>query len=189
MKRRFQFSFLAVFALCTTLALASHEALEPTDGTVNSFRWLKNPLSVGQVPINHWQGKRITLAEFEGKIVLFNIWASWCAPCVRELPALDRLQERFGGEDFVVVAVSIDSEPENARKMFVDRLDLKHLKFYIEPPEQLGKFFPVDVIPSNFFIDRNSRALGLLRSYVEWGDPSTDKLIKRLIEGADMSGT
>ncbi len=90
-------------------------------------------------------------------------------------------------ENFVVVAVSIDTDPEQARKMFFDQLSMEHLKLYLEPAEQLGKYFPVDVLPSSFFLDRNGQAMGLLRSYVEWDDLLVDTLIKRLIDGVKAS--
>jgi len=112
-----------------------------------------------------------------------NLWASWCAPCVRELPALDRLQKRLGSEEFVVVAVSLDSDTDLARKLFIDQLAIEHLKLYIEPAEQISRFFPVDVLPASFIIDRKGQAIGLLRSYVDWDDPQADTLFKRLVAG------
>ncbi len=174
---------ILVFFLFCTQAMATHEANEPTDGTVNSFRWLESPLLLGDVPIHNEAGKQISLSQFHGKIVLLNLWASWCPPCVRELPALDRLQQRLGVENFAVVAVSLDKNPEFARKMFIERLSIRNLDFYIEPVEQIGRIFPVDVLPANFFIDRKGQVVGILRSFVDWGDHQADTLIKRLIAG------
>ena len=139
MFRRFLFlSLTFTLLLNASQTLASHEASEPSDGTVGSFRWLSKPLPLNQVPIQHWQGDRITLSKFKGKILLLNIWASWCPPCIRELPALERLQQRLGKKDFVVVTVSIDTDPELARKMFYDQLGLKHIEMYIAPPSSWG---------------------------------------------------
>ena len=165
-------------------AHASHEATEPSDGTVNSFRWLKNPMVLPEISLQHSPTERVSLSRFRGKIVLLNLWATWCPPCVYELPALDRLQQRLGGEDFVVVAVSVDRDPQLARDLFLDRLELAHLQFYAEPPESLGKIFPMDVLPSNFIIDREGRVTGMLRSYVDWDSPVADEFVKRLIEGS-----
>lgn len=173
---------LVFFLFCTQVS-ANHQANEPIDGTVNSFRWLKSPLTLNDVPIHSDEGKQVTLSEFKGRIILLNLWASWCSPCVRELPALDRLQQRHGGEDFVVVAVSLDSDPDLARKMFIDRLAIENLKLYIEPAEQISRFFPVNVLPASFIIDRKGQAIGLLRGYVDWDDPQADTLIKRLVAG------
>jgi thiol-disulfide isomerase/thioredoxin len=164
-------------------AWATHGATEPSDGTVNSFRWLKNPLILPETSIQRWPAERVGLSRFKGKIVLLNLWASWCPPCVHELPALDRLQQRLGSEEFVVIAVSVDSDPELARKLFVDKLALSHLDFYVEQPERLGKTFPLDVLPSNFIIDREGRAIGMLRSYVDWSSPAADEFVRRLLAG------
>ena len=183
----FYLALTLMFFSVGTQVLADHEANEPSDGSVDSFRWLTSPLPVSAVVIHDRQGKTIALSQFKGKIVLLNIWASWCQPCIRELPALDRLQQRLGGDDFEVVVVSIDSDPELARQMFSDQLALEHLQLYFEPAEQLGKSFPVDVLPSSFFVDRQGQAMGLLRSYVEWDAALTDTLIKRLIDGVEAS--
>ena len=176
-----------VFFLFCTQVFATHNPSEAYDGTVNSFRWLKSPLNVNDVPIHNEEEKRIILSRFEGKIVLLNLWASWCSPCIRELPALDRLQNRLGSDDFVVVAVSLDEALDPAKELFFDKLSIEHLKLYIEPAEQLGQVFPVDVLPASFIINRKGQAVGLLRSYVDWDDPRTDTLIKRLISGVSIT--
>lgn len=186
-KIAFYLALALMFFSIGTQVLADHEASEPSDGSVDSFRWLTSPLPVSRVAIHDGQGKKIALSRFKGKIVLLNIWASWCPPCIRELPALDRLQQRLGGDDFEVVVVSIDSDPELARQMFSDQLSLEHLQLYLAPAEQLGKSFPVDVLPSSFFVDRQGQAMGLLRSYVEWDAALADTLIKRLIDGVEAS--
>jgi thiol-disulfide isomerase/thioredoxin len=165
-------------------ALASHEANEPSDGTVNSFRWLQKPLLLPETPLRRWQLEPASLSQFKGKVVLLNIWATWCPPCVYELPALDRLQQRLGNEDFVVVTVSVDHDPGPAHDLFTGRLALANLDFYFELPERLGKTFPLDVLPTNFIIDREGRAIGMLRSYVDWDSPAADEFVKRLLAGS-----
>jgi thiol-disulfide isomerase/thioredoxin len=183
--RRTNYAPWLVLALsfCFSQAWASHGATEPSDGTVNSFRWLQNPLVLPETTIQQLPADHVSLSRFKGKVVLLNLWATWCPPCVYELPALDRLQQRFGGEEFIVVAVSVDRDPELARKMFSDRLALSHLQFYFEPPERLGKTFPMDVLPSNFILDREGRAIGMLRSYVDWDSPAAGEFVKRLLAG------
>jgi len=164
--------------------MAYHEASEPSDGTVNSFRWFDNPQTMPKISVEHRPAQRVSLSRYRGKIVLLNFWASWCPPCVRELPALDRLQRRLGGEQFSVVAISLDREPQSARALFVDRLALEHLEFFTRPSAQLGKFFPVDVLPSNFIVDRDGRVVGMLRSFVDWDSPAADEFVEHLIDGS-----
>lgn len=175
--------FLLLF-LCSPV-IANHGASEPTDGTVKSFRWFYPPGDLGEVIIHDANNQPVSLFQFKNKIVLLNLWASWCPPCLRELPELDRLQQRLGSDDFIVVAVSIDEDPNLARQMFNDRLSLKHLKLYVDPEKNISRNFPVDVLPSNFFINRKGQAAGILRSYVDWGSAEADTLIKRLIDGVD----
>ena len=170
--------------LCFAPARASHEATEPSDGTVNSFRWLKNPVPLPDFSIQRWPEERVGLSSFRGQIVLLNLWATWCPPCVYELPALDRLQQRLGGDEFAVVAVSVDRDPAQARKLFVDRLALGNLTFFAEAPEKIAQTFPMDVLPSNFIIDREGRVIGMLRSYVDWDSPVADKFVERLLDGS-----
>ncbi len=163
-------------------ALATHKTNESYDGTIKSFRWLESPITVAEVLIRNEQKESIELARFNGKIVLLNLWASWCPPCIKELPALDRLQQRLGGDDFIVVAVSLDDDPNLARQMFSD-LSIQSMVLYSQSAENLGRHFPVDVLPTTFLIDRDGRAMGLLRSSINWDDPELDNLISRLIAG------
>ena len=163
-------------------ALATHKTNESYDGTINSFRWLESPITVAEVLIRNEQKESIELARFNGKIVLLNLWASWCPPCIKELPALDRLQQRLGGDDFIVVAVSLDEDLNLARQMFSD-LSIQSMVLYSQSAENLGRHFPVDVLPTTFLIDRDGRAMGLLRSSFNWDDPELDNLISRLIAG------
>lgn len=163
---------------CLSLSVyANHGASEPTDGTVRSFVDLS---AVEQVPLIQFQngkGETINFDHFRGKVILLNIWATWCGPCIRELPALDRLQQRFADNDFIVLPVSTDSEGLEVVKPFYKRLKLKNLGIYNDATRAMAPFFPLDVVPANFIIDRNGFAVSFLRSYVKWDDPEVDAMI------------
>jgi len=174
---------LLLVLLASTNAPAAHKTSETHDGTINSFRWLKRPMPVNHVLIQDDQGERVGLSRFNGKIVLLNLWASWCKPCIEELPALDRLQKRLSGSDFVIVTIALDDDIDKARQMFFDTLSIQSLAFYHESDERLGRDFPVDIVPASFFIDRKGQAVGLLRSSIGWTEPDADTLIKRLLAG------
>ncbi len=172
--------------LSSTEALATHKTNEKYDGTIKSFRWLKQPLTVNNAQFRDAQDEPVGLSQFDGKIVLLNLWATWCPPCIKELPALDRVQQRLGGEDFEIVAVSLDDDIKQAREMF-DTLSIQSMALYIESIEKMGQDFPVDVVPASFLIDRKGQAIGVLRSFVDWDSPETDVLIKRLIAGVSTA--
>lgn len=159
---------------------ANHSETEPSDGTVNSFIKL-DPPGVIEEPVSLMRGQTevIDLSAFKGKLILLNFWATWCSPCLRELPALDRLQQRLGSDEFEVVAVALDRRGYEGAREFYDKLEIKHLQLYTGSVEAFGKEFPVDVFPASFMIDSQGRVLSFLRSYAEWDDLDADKMIQR----------
>ena len=170
------FSGLLILALSMP-ALATHETNEPSDGTVRSFRPVSPALQVPPIAFKDRESNSVTFETFKGKVVLLNIWATWCGPCIRELPALDRLQKRFADKEFVVLPISIDEGGLAVVKPFYQSLNLVNLGMYNDHRKALGRFFPLDVVPANFIVDRKGRAVSFLRSYVNWDDPEVDDMV------------
>jgi len=151
--------------------LANHERNEPSDGTVKSFRAVAKPPLLPRLSIFDSMGQPAHFGQFRGKLLLINLWASWCAPCRRELPALQRLQQKFRNSDLLVMPISIDRQPLADTLSYVNSLKLKQLDFYYDLGRQMGRFFPIDVVPANFIVDRQGHVVAYLRSYVDWDDP------------------
>jgi len=113
-----------------------------------------------------------SLADFRGRVVLLNLWATWCVPCRKEMPALDRLQAALGGPDFEVVALSIDQGGVTAVKRFYGELDLHALRIYVDQSgEALGKLGSVG-IPLTVLVDRAGRELWRVVGPREWDQPA-----------------
>ncbi|WP_207061276.1 TlpA disulfide reductase family protein [Motiliproteus sp. SC1-56] len=159
---------------------ANHAATEPSDGTVNSFIPVDPPRELVPLAMMENRDQPRSLSDFKGKVVLLNLWATWCPPCIRELPALDRLQARHGDEDFVVLAVALDRAGYDAVKAYYDKLELQHLGLYHASISEFSQAFPVDVFPASFMIDREGRVTSFMRSYADWDDMAADEFIKRL---------
>ena len=123
-----------------------------------------------------------SLADFRGRVVLLNLWATWCVPCRKEMPALDRLQAALGGPDFEVVALSIDQGGVTAVKRFYGELDLHALRIYVDQSgEALGKLGSVG-IPLTVLVDRAGRELWRVVGPVEWdGAEVVDRLRRDLV--------
>lgn len=100
-------------------------------------------------------GRKVSLHDFYGKVVLLNFWATWCTPCRDELPALERMQKRFAKRGFVVVAVSVDNEAENIHQ-FVRKFDLKLLTLWDKDKRVAGSY-DVKRMPSSYLIDRRGK--------------------------------
>jgi thiol-disulfide isomerase/thioredoxin len=122
----------------------------------------------------------VRLDAFRGRVVLLNLWATWCPPCIRELPALDRLAGRLGGDDFAVVTLALDAGGAAVAAPFFERLEIRHLPLYVDPARGIGESLPDDVLPASFFLDREGRLVSFLRSYVDWNDPRVDALVREL---------
>ncbi|PHR63154.1 MAG: redoxin [Robiginitomaculum sp.] len=116
-------------------------------------------------------GTEFILEQFEGKVVLLNIWATWCEPCVKEMPSLDALQAQLGGENFVVVAISEDRSAEEALE-FYEKNAIQNLTFYRDKDfglvrELYVKDYPTG-LPISVLYDRQGRELARLSGGFDW---------------------
>jgi len=132
-------------------------------------------------------GNRVRLADFKGRVVLLNFWATWCAPCVREMPSLDRLQAALGDRGLRVVAVSIDRGGAKSIRPFAERLGLAHLGLYHDPKGALFQAFGVAGLPASFVIDRNGGIAGAYAGPAEWDGPEARALIEHYLGLAEAS--
>ncbi|MGQ0663960.1 MAG: TlpA family protein disulfide reductase [Pseudomonadota bacterium] len=130
-------------------------------------------------------GRALGLADFRGMVVLLNLWATWCLPCRREMPMLDRLQAKLGGAEFEVVALSIDRSDIMIVEAFYDELDLKHMKIYHDPSGKAARALGLIGLPTTLLVDRQGRELGRLVGPAEWDSPETVALIRRYLDAKD----
>lgn len=139
------------------------------------------PKAVSAISFEDQQGQARSLADFRGKVVLVNIWATWCAPCRREMPALDRLQAALGDAEFVVAAVSIDRAGiEVVRKFYAD-VAVRHLAIYIDRAGKVARELGTFGLPATLLIDREGRELGRLVGPAEWDSPEIVEFLKRVV--------
>ncbi len=154
----------------------------PISGQVQNFV----ASSVGrQGPEAKWtdsNGDARRLADFAGKVVMVNFWASWCAPCLRELPSIDRLQAKMAGDDFTVVAINIDQEGLEVAQMFAELHDLSSLALYVDPRGIVSRAMGVQGIPTTVLYDRSGRELGRLEGGAEWDSPEAEALLQYYID-------
>jgi thiol-disulfide isomerase/thioredoxin len=134
-------------------------------------------------------GREMQLSDFRGKVVLLNVWATWCVPCRKEMPQLEQLQARLGGPDFEIVPLSIDRGGLFVVKAFFDELDLQHLRIYLDQSGAASRELGVIGLPTTLLVDREGRELGRLIGPTEWDGPEIDRLIRNSIAGQARSAT
>lgn len=123
-------------------------------------------------------GEPTSLAAFSGKVVLLNVWATWCPPCVAEMPTLDRLQAALGGSEFEVVALSIDSTGAAAVRPFFLRTGIKSLRLYADTFREALTGLAGAGIPLTLLVDRDGREIGRKQGPAEWDQPQMLQLIR-----------
>lgn len=122
-------------------------------------------------------GRVMTLEDFRGRVVVLNLWATWCTPCVAEMPMLDRLQQQLGGMDAVVVALSIDRGGQEAVREFYKRTGVKHLGVYVDPTMRAQSELGAVGLPTTLVIDQQGRERGRLIGPAEWDDAAAVDLV------------
>jgi thiol-disulfide isomerase/thioredoxin len=145
------------------------------------------PRAVPELSFTDAQGQPKTLKDFAGKTVLLNVWATWCAPCRQEMPALDRLQGALGGDRFEVVAVSIDTQDPQKARDFLSELKVQHLGFYADPKadvfQKLKMAGRAVGLPTSILIDGSGCEIGYLPGPAEWDSPDGQALVRAAIGG------
>lgn len=139
------------------------------------LRW-ESPRELPALSFQDQGGKTLTLADFSGRVVLLNIWATWCPPCRKEMPSLDRLNAKRGGPAFEVVALSIDHDATLV-KPFYDEVGIKTLHGYFDPKARAMTSLGVVAVPTTLLIDRNGRELGRALGEAEWDSAQVEALI------------
>ncbi|MCT9000284.1 TlpA family protein disulfide reductase [Chelativorans intermedius] len=153
-------------------------------GNTGSFAFHDEPQSVPALSFVDGDGSDITLADFRGRTILLNIWATWCVPCREEMPSLDRLQAKLGGPDFQVVPLSIDRGGLPAVEAFYEELGLSELGIYVDESGRASRELGALGIPTTLLLDHEGRELGRLVGPAEWDSPDMVALLRRKLPSA-----
>ena len=164
-------------------ALASASASKPfAKGDVAAFLPASAPLNMEQLTFKGPDDAPVTMADFKDKTVLLNLWATWCAPCRAEMPALDELQADMGSDDFEVVAVSLDRGGPGKPKDFLQEIGVSHLTFYQDSSngllKDLRKMARATGLPTTILIGPEGCEIGTMYGPAEWASGEAKALIK-----------
>jgi thiol-disulfide isomerase/thioredoxin len=168
---------LAFAFLGALLALTPASATEPPA----NFAIHDTPQPVPDISFQDGNGQPRTLAAFSGKVVLLNIWATWCAPCRQEMPTLDRLQAELGGPEFEVVALSMDRKGPKVVTKFFGEVGVKHLALNIDTSSKAMFTLGAFGLPLTLLIDRQGREVGRVVGPAEWDSPEMVAFIRNRI--------
>ena len=151
---------------------------------VNQMKTFKLTTNTSSRPDISWKdanGNKVTLELFGGKVVLLNFWASWCLPCIRELPSINRLQAKLGGDKFTVIALNIDRGGKPIANRFRRKLKLDKLDLHIDQKNSVARLLKIKVLPTTIVFDSKGREVGKMEAAAEWDTKEALSLIQYFI--------
>lgn len=146
-------------------------------GELVGFVRRREPLPVADISFETEAGEAIALSSFRGKTVLLNLWATWCGPCRKEMPSLDRLEKELGSANFQVLALSLDRAGAEAARKFYSETGVENLQLYIDPTMRAGSSLKAVGMPTTILIDAEGREVGRLPGPAEWDSEAAKKII------------
>lgn len=148
------------------------------------------PQPAPDVAFEAHEGGEATLADYEGEVIVLNFWATWCAPCVEEMPTLDNLQAMLGDEGLRVMAVSQDRGGREQVEPFLrEKLDLHHLGIYLDQQGELGRAFDVRGLPATFVINAEGQIVGKMVGPADWDSDEVVALVNYYLDAGRESGS
>ncbi|QDJ08777.1 Thiol:disulfide interchange protein tlpA [Roseomonas mucosa] len=139
------------------------------------------PRALPELSFTDEEGTRKSVADFAGKGLVVNFWATWCAPCVEEMPSLDRLQELVEREGILVLPLSSDRGGAPQVRGFYARTRVRNLDIWLDPQGAAGRALGVRGLPTTLVLDRQGREVARLEGSADWSAPEKLEAIRRLL--------
>lgn len=179
---------LGFAVLYTALMLGANTALADTaalealrEGTMKKLRFIE-PVAVSDVKFTDPEGGEHAFSQFQGKHVIVNFWATWCAPCRKEMPMLSELQDEFGGAEFEIVTIATGRNEIAGIRRFFDEVEVDNLPIYLDPRQKLAREMGVLGLPVTLVINPEGQEIARMIGDAEWNGESAKAIIKALIE-------
>lgn len=153
-----------------------------TVGEMAKFVFKAAPEALPKVTFVDADGKERTLDDWKGKVVLLNLWATWCAPCRKEMPGLDRLQAELRSDQFEVIAVSVDRTGTAGAKKFLDQIKVQNIAVLADPTARMAATLRAIGLPATILINADGLEIGRLLGEAEWDTPEAKALIKAALK-------
>ena len=182
-----KFFFISIFLILTTISSSSYSKEEK--GIINSFlkeeleyfELSKEKQNISDLKFKDDEGKEISFSDFQDKVLLVNFWATWCAPCIKEMPSLDRLKKKIN-KNFDVIAISVDRDGVKKVKDFFNENKITNLGKYFDINNSLAKEMNLIGLPTSFFINKKGDLIGYFQGDMEWDNNTVIAFINYLIK-------
>ncbi|MCY4542226.1 MAG: TlpA disulfide reductase family protein [Rhodobacteraceae bacterium] len=173
------YGLLSAFAIAVSASAASPEHIRLLrEHTMQKLVVHDQPRETTDVPFFDANGAEVRLDEFLGSVVVMNFWATWCAPCLKEMPSLDRMSAQLSDMGVEVIAIAAGPNPRPGVDRFLADAQIQHLEVYFDPKLALMRSLGVFGIPITFILDRNGKEIARLTGDAEWDSSSAIAIIE-----------
>lgn len=163
------------FAATVLLTMAAQAAIADS---LSGFLELPGPVPAPKTAFVDERATPVTIQSFHGKTLVINFWATWCAPCVKEMPSLSRLKARLPSEKFAIIAISQDKGGAAVARPFLDRLGITNFQAYSDPQGRLSRDFGIRGLPTTVVVSGSGLVKGRWEGAIEWdAQEVVDKLM------------
>lgn len=142
----------------------------------------ETPRNVSRAAFTDEDGEQKHLSDYVGKHVVLNFWATWCAPCRKEMPTLSALQESMGGANLAVVTLATGRNPPPAMKAFFDEIGINNLPLHRDPQQTIARDMDILGLPITVIIDPQGREIARLKGEADWNSDSARAILSAMIE-------
>jgi thiol-disulfide isomerase/thioredoxin len=175
-------------ATCKGAVETAKRLLPRAKGEVAAFSPAEAPRLLPELTFTDANGTKLRLADFRGRVVLLNLWATWCVPCRKEMPALDELEAKLGSRDFQVIAINLDTGDRAKPRKFLEEIGVKHLTYFEDPStnvfQELKRYGRAIIgLPITVLVDRRGCELGEVPGPAEWSSEDALALLREAIGG------
>ena len=157
-----------IFSALMAFFISGAEKMPPLTGAIQNFILNQRVTPAPPVAFRDADGNEKVVSDFHGQVLLINFWATWCAPCIRELPVLQRLQTQMGSSKFTVLAMSTDLKGKTVAAPFLERRGLNNLPLYLDSKMEFARALGVKSLPTTILIVRTGNVIGSLAGLAEW---------------------
>ena len=179
--------FIFILIILTSLSFKSYNnkdndlISEFLKNELEDFELSKEKKNISNLTFKDHKEKEISFSDFKGKILLVNFWATWCAPCIKEMPSLDRLETKING-DFDVIAISVDRDGVEKVTDFFDENKISNLEKFFDIKNSLAKEMNLYGVPTSFFVNKEGDLIGYYLGDMEWDNDTVINFINYLIK-------
>jgi len=140
------------------------------------IRFHREPKIYSDLAFEGLDGTKISISDFKGEFIILNFWALWCAPCIEEMPALDKLKGKLKNNGFEVIAVATGRNSREKVDIFYQQKNLKFLSQYFDPKSELARKFKIKALPTTVMLNRKGEEVGRVKGVIDWNSSDSEKL-------------